>query len=302
MSMNGRSSALLFAFTGWMFDRLELHFSFSNRPTIESFQRKVSVETNWCTTLPLFFPRCLSIVFGSYTMIQHRWRQSPIQHASHWWRKDARRKTKPRKVEINTKRDQLMQRKDFFPIIRFTFSTVCIREWNRRWTIADNQRVHRQSSSCLSCSFESKFPRRVSPIDDCSQRAKIIRSSLIDSFYFCFAFRQDLPRCVPRETVWSTMASQMMIYAQAMLNFSHKTIPGNERHWRCLCCSLRFLLRVVPCLVHDVVVSRQCQCCSGLCLRCRSFILTTWTVKMNGRSLSLSLSLHRPLSYLARYF
>ncbi|CAF4298928.1 unnamed protein product, partial [Rotaria sordida] len=29
----------------------------------------------------------------------------------------------------------------------------------------------------------------------------------------------DLPKCIPYETVWSTMASQMIIYAQAIMNF-----------------------------------------------------------------------------------
>ncbi|CAF1350905.1 unnamed protein product [Rotaria sp. Silwood1] len=39
-------------------------------------------------------------------------------------------------------------------------------------------------------------------------------------------YLKDLPRCIPRETVWSTMASQMTIYAQALMNFCQKTIPG----------------------------------------------------------------------------
>ncbi|CAF2547101.1 unnamed protein product [Rotaria sp. Silwood2] len=39
-------------------------------------------------------------------------------------------------------------------------------------------------------------------------------------------YLKDLPRCIPRETVWSTMASQMTIYAQALMNFCQRTIPG----------------------------------------------------------------------------
>ncbi|CAF3484197.1 unnamed protein product [Rotaria sp. Silwood1] len=39
-------------------------------------------------------------------------------------------------------------------------------------------------------------------------------------------YLKDLPRCSPRDTVWSTMASQMIIYAQALMNFCQKTIPG----------------------------------------------------------------------------
>ncbi|UJR29912.1 hypothetical protein I4U23_017460 [Adineta vaga] len=37
---------------------------------------------------------------------------------------------------------------------------------------------------------------------------------------------KDLPRCIPRETIWSTMASQMTIYAELVINFCQKTIPG----------------------------------------------------------------------------
>jgi hypothetical protein len=45
----------------------------------------------------------------------------------------------------------------------------------------------------------------------------------IDRLYF---FLQDLPRCFPHETVWWTMASQLIVYAQAVMNFCQKTIPG----------------------------------------------------------------------------
>ncbi|CAF3771316.1 unnamed protein product, partial [Adineta steineri] len=37
---------------------------------------------------------------------------------------------------------------------------------------------------------------------------------------------KDLPQCIPHETVWWTMASQMIVYAQAVMSFCQKTIPG----------------------------------------------------------------------------
>lgn len=39
---------------------------------------------------------------------------------------------------------------------------------------------------------------------------------------------KDLPRCVPHETAWRTMASQMIIYAEALMHFCQKTVPGNK--------------------------------------------------------------------------
>ncbi|CAF4442586.1 unnamed protein product [Rotaria sp. Silwood2] len=43
-------------------------------------------------------------------------------------------------------------------------------------------------------------------------------------------YLKDLPRCIPRETVWSTMASQMIIYAQAMMNFCHSFINMSNKY------------------------------------------------------------------------
>ncbi|CAF1676729.1 unnamed protein product, partial [Adineta ricciae] len=37
---------------------------------------------------------------------------------------------------------------------------------------------------------------------------------------------KDLPRCVPHETIWWTMASQLTAYAESVINFCQKTIPG----------------------------------------------------------------------------
>ncbi|CAF1678334.1 unnamed protein product, partial [Adineta ricciae] len=41
---------------------------------------------------------------------------------------------------------------------------------------------------------------------------------------------KDLPRCVPHETIWWTMASQLTAYAESVINFCQKTIPGNIFH------------------------------------------------------------------------
>ncbi|CAF3834547.1 unnamed protein product [Rotaria sordida] len=44
--------------------------------------------------------------------------------------------------------------------------------------------------------------------------------TFIENVYNAYlVYLKDLPKCIPYETVWSTMASQMIIYAQAIMNF-----------------------------------------------------------------------------------
>ena len=42
---------------------------------------------------------------------------------------------------------------------------------------------------------------------------------------------RDLPRCIARETAWRTMASQILVYAEALMNFCQKTIPGKANEF-----------------------------------------------------------------------
>ncbi|CAF1365057.1 unnamed protein product [Rotaria sordida] len=91
-------------------------------------------------------------------------------------------------------------------------------------TVTDSARIasmakRRKTKTKIGKIFASK-----NEIDiELSPTIKEFIEKVYNAYRICL---KDLPRCIPHETVWSTMASQMIIYAQAMMNFCQRTIPG----------------------------------------------------------------------------
>ncbi|CAF0869323.1 unnamed protein product, partial [Didymodactylos carnosus] len=55
--------------------------------------------------------------------------------------------------------------------------------------------------------------------DEIKEYIRVVYSAYVEHL-------KELPRCIPRETVWLTMATQLVIYAQSVMSFCQKTIYG----------------------------------------------------------------------------
>ncbi|CAF0834302.1 unnamed protein product [Didymodactylos carnosus] len=64
--------------------------------------------------------------------------------------------------------------------------------------------------------------------DETKEYIRVVHSAYIEHLksIMLAIHLQELPRCTPRETVWLTMATQLVIYAQSVMSFCQKTIHG----------------------------------------------------------------------------
>ncbi|CAF2110798.1 unnamed protein product [Rotaria magnacalcarata] len=91
-------------------------------------------------------------------------------------------------------------------------------------TIMDSARIASMAKKRKTKNKIGKIFASISEID--IELAPAIREFVDKTFDAYLIYLKDLPRCIPRESVWSTMTSQMIIYAQAIMNFCQSIIPG----------------------------------------------------------------------------
>ncbi|CAF3629551.1 unnamed protein product [Rotaria socialis] len=77
---------------------------------------------------------------------------------------------------------------------------------------------------CIEAGMSMSVFASINEID--IELSPAIREFVDKAFDAYLIYLKDLPRCIPRESVWSTMTSQMIIYAQAIMNFCQSIIPG----------------------------------------------------------------------------
>ncbi|CAF2727622.1 unnamed protein product [Rotaria sp. Silwood2] len=95
----------------------------------------------------------------------------------------------------------------------------------------------------------------------------------------------DLPQCIPYETVWSTMASQMIIYARAVMNFCQSTIPDFTNmpdKYEIISSSINSVIMVTLLLGKTLMKSSY------------EIIQSTWNYWQAESTLSMELNTHVP--------
>ncbi|CAF4545552.1 unnamed protein product [Rotaria socialis] len=91
-------------------------------------------------------------------------------------------------------------------------------------TIMDSARIASMAKKRKTKNKIGKIFASINEID--IELSPAIREFVDKAFDAYLIYLKDLPRCIPRESVWSTMTSQMIIYAQAIMNFCQSIIPG----------------------------------------------------------------------------
>ncbi|CAF4187630.1 unnamed protein product, partial [Adineta steineri] len=91
-------------------------------------------------------------------------------------------------------------------------------------TIRDSARI---ASMAKRRKIKTKSGRTITTNNEIDIELSLTTKEFIKKVHNAYIMHlKDLPRCIPRETIWWTMASQMTIYAEAVINFCQKTIPG----------------------------------------------------------------------------
>ncbi|CAF1274475.1 unnamed protein product [Adineta ricciae] len=111
-------------------------------------------------------------------------------------------------------------------------------------TATDSARI---ASMAKRRKTKSKPSRIITSSNDIDNELSSGTKSFIEKVHNAYIMHlKDLPQCIPHGTVWGTMASQMIMYAQAVMNFCQKTIPGFD--------SMYEKYDVISSCIHSVIM------------------------------------------------
>ncbi|UJR29923.1 hypothetical protein I4U23_017470 [Adineta vaga] len=111
-------------------------------------------------------------------------------------------------------------------------------------TVTDSARI---ASMAKRRKTKSKPTRVCTSNNDLDIELSPATKSFIEKVHNAYVMHlKDLPQCIPHETVWWTMASQMIFYAQAVMNFCQKTIPGFDNMYE--------KYEVISSCIHSVIM------------------------------------------------
>ncbi|CAF3670563.1 unnamed protein product [Rotaria socialis] len=150
-------------------------------------------------------------------------------------------------------------------------------------TVTDSARIASIAKRRKTVTKTEKIFASTNEIDD--EISPTIKEFIEKVHYYYLLYLKDLPQCIPRETVWSTMASQMIIYAQAVMNFCQKIIPdftSMPDQWEIISSSINSVIIIK--LLYDKILLNSLH----------ENNQSTWNYWHAEATLSMELSAHAP--------